>query len=77
MASKRRVKRGRICRGKKDYEEVPHAEWDARHISIRDRCEVDVFRCPNCDGIHVGHAPKDSVGNVVVARFRRGERVES
>lgn len=73
MASRRHKRRNRICRGKKDYgDEHEHAKWDARNLSIRDKKQVDVFRCPTCDGVHVGHAPKDHVGNVTLFSFDRG-----
>jgi hypothetical protein len=75
---KPRRKRSRICHGKKNYGEMQHAVWDAKHISIRDQKRVDVFVCPTCAGIHVGHAAWDhTTGTTVLARFSSGIKVAS
>jgi hypothetical protein len=71
----KRKRKHRICRGKKDYEEVQQARWDALHLSKRDWKIVDVFLCPTCDGTHVGHAPVSRTPNTVIARFDRGREV--
>jgi hypothetical protein len=56
MASKRGMRRRR-CNGKRQYETVALAEVDAARLRRAHRTAVDVYRCPNCGGIHVGHRP--------------------
>jgi hypothetical protein len=57
MASKRGMRRRR-CIGKKNYETARHAAYDVAVLRRKQRrSDIDVYRCPHCGGIHVGHRP--------------------
>jgi rubrerythrin len=57
MASKRGMRRRR-CIGKKRYATAREAARDAADLRRRQRRgDIDVYRCPHCGGIHVGHTP--------------------
>jgi hypothetical protein len=56
MASKRGMRRRR-CVGKKRCATAREAARDAADLRRQRRGDIDVYRCPHCSGIHVGHTP--------------------
>lgn len=56
MASKR-ARRRHGCAGKKRYQDLAKARHDSAYLARRDGRPVDVYRCPNCGEVHVGHRP--------------------
>jgi dissimilatory sulfite reductase (desulfoviridin) alpha/beta subunit len=58
MASKRGMRRRR-CVGKKRYRTACEAACDAAALRRKQgRSDIDVYQCPHCGGIHVGHRPR-------------------
>lgn len=64
MASKRhqkraaeRVLRKRRCDGKKVYDSLAAARFDAAYLSRTQRKHVEAYTCVHCGAIHVGHRP--------------------
>lgn len=56
MASRRRQRR-RACEGKRRHAGRQEAERALRRMKPRAQGVLNVYRCRNCGGWHVGHAP--------------------
>lgn len=56
MASKRHIRR-KSCDGKRRYDTMVAAQVTARRATERTQSKLNAYRCTNCGGFHIGHAP--------------------